>query len=601
MEGDLMKKTLLLGLSIVMIFASADADDKVRRITHLVLLDNSGSMTHWFLKDQDFMDRLTQEFLRSSAVFRDGDEIIIRSFNNTFDLGEEVEFRVNDPDRIAVLTQKDNQNEADTLDPFTREELLKEFKQNFKPTGRDTDLKEALVLAFRDLEVYAGKKEGVIIWILSDNRQDLGQDDPLRAKGILPIVEFYEYLYENDDIRYSYFFPVIRDPEVAERNLVCYGMLYHQAGQMLFEGEVPEVNFRIRAAGKALAALTGGRYDDISPIQCKPRKDEPLVMDREIQFVPDQLDVQGRNLNDRIVFTGLEEGKGFSGRLYVEFTSRFKYWRIEKALLKDPTLVFESYPRQILLGPEQSTCRIEPRDITVGPEQTTTRKYQLILRRGAEDLFVPEVGVFSLKTFLPGARESLYGRLLFQVTIDVNSQMSLKYGGMEKEIENVKMLSAIRDFMYPQIGSSSKPYVKRFDYPVRFDVRFAPWRMISFFAFVVIALAGLSLLVFLALSRMEGAWATADSSGRFRLHFMKREEIKIDNHSLGHLSFVPGSGTRFMAGPLCKLTGRVRRKKLAMGENSVEVYFRDIKHKIRIFLKPKKTKKVKRKPVRRRY
>jgi hypothetical protein len=588
-----MKRILCIGFLVFLIFAHVEG--KTPKVVHLVLIDNSGSMTHWFLKDPKFMSELTQDFLLSTQVFRDGDELIIRSFNNAFGINQKVEFRDQDPDRICVFTERRN---GKSLNSSNRNELLQQFNDKFRgtPLG-DTDLKEALELALLDMNRFLGRKEGVIIWILSDNRQDLGVEDTLKGTGIPPIVEFYYYLYDNPSIRRSYFFPIIRDPNIPQKNLVCYAMLYHPEGDMLIEGEVQEVTSRINAAGATLATLTEGKHTSIPPILCKPTETEPFALDQRITFKSDKEDIKEKRENNQIAFTGLQERKGFRGTLYLDFISRFKYWRIENAKLEDPVLSFS--PNQILEGPKQSKCKITPKEITVSPGERTDRKYQLFLRSGNEDLFIPLVKKFSLKTFLPGAKENLYGKLKFKIRINANL-MRLILPGMEEEIEKVNMLPAIRDFMFPQRNVASE-VVKSFEYPVKFEVSFASWRVILFFAFIFLVLVLLSVVIFLALSKVEGSWAIADSSKGFKLHFLTKEQVKLGTEGLGRLTYIPGSGAKFVVTPSSKLTGGERKKKLVPGENVLEVYLKDVKHKLKVFIKPKKRTKIKKETPSKKY
>lgn len=587
-----MKKLLLHGILCLLFSVSAYAmvtekGEKTTKVTHLVLIDNSGTMTKWFLNDPIFINQLTQNFLLSSQIFRDGDEIIIRSFNDAYGINQSPNYREQDPDRVCVLVENKN---GESLNSSTRRELLQEFSQKLKHTWKDTDLKEAIDLAILDIHRFIREDKVIIIWLLSDNRQDLGPSDPNKEDEKLEIKAFYQFLYESEVIKRSYFFPIIRDLNNPNRNLVCYAILYQEGGKNFSGKEIEQATSRIQAAGTALAVMTNGKYSFIPAILCKPTEKEPFILDPEMSFQPEDEKIKGASEGNKFVFSGLREGEGFSGKLNLFFRSRFKYWRIENANLEDPVLTIESSADQTLEIPEASICKIYPREITVGPGERTKKGYELSLQSGTDPLFVPKVKGFPLKTFLPGAKESLNGKFGFKIMTHVNANKKLILEGMDKEIEKVRMLSNIEDFMFLQRMEPSKPEENKFTYPVMFEVGFASWRVVSFFAFIICVLVMTSIILILVLSKIEGQWVTAEGSRNFTLHFLRKEGIKFKQQDLGNLSYFPGRGVRFAVKPPSRLVGGANASQLKPGENLIDVYVKDIKYKLKIFIKPKITK-----------
>ena len=189
----------LLGAALLLTFAALPTVGK----THILLLDDSGSMKHNY--SRNLRGWLVEPLLKSSA-FAPEDRVIVRWF---------------DKRGSATFNPADPQRKYDGK--YDLQAIISKTPTAEDANGADTDIPEALELTIKDIDKLKVIDE-VLIWLVTDNVQDVG--------GGGDIAPFYERIKNNNEFQAAYIFPLTNEngaklPPDAEA-MVMYLLQYNQ-------------------------------------------------------------------------------------------------------------------------------------------------------------------------------------------------------------------------------------------------------------------------------------------------------------------------------------------------------------------------------------
>ncbi len=542
---------------------------------HLILIDTSYSMNYHLdptKKNESgtsgghFKDFFIKEVLGTREIFQDGEAIIFRVFNDKFKGEKKVTFRLNDPDRLYPSYGEESKI---NLNQETRARLQERISKKLRYTHYYTDLLEGLELGYEDIKHYFDPSKPSIIWMITDNEQDLGEiGDKNTRHNIAP---FYKESYDNPCIEMTYFIPIVSNLNHAKENLICYAFLHYANNEMKAPPAacVREFEAKVETMNRVLNNLPASKIKYNKAIRCKPASVESFALDKKVDFIADnQISFLQEGL---LLIFKLAEGIPLMGKLHLRFKSQSEYWKINKAQLKDPILIFTNNKGSVFAEPPNSVLRIQPREITLEPFKATQRVYEAIMAYGDEGLFIPKVSKFSLKSFLPGNKDILNAILRFNLPVDMDSQLSLEYHDLPQILKAIQMLDKIKDFMLPQLGAH-RTFDLEAKYPVEFHIDFALWRKLVFWLSFPLLLFIIILISLAAQKKVNIEWGTETSkSERISLPYFRKAPIKIGSTPLGELRLLPLFGLKFYPAAQAKLNNQSKKMMLRTGLNKVSL------------------------------
>lgn len=206
-----MKRLLCLTVSMMTAWpASAAAQER-----HVFLFDYSGSMSAFYSNGATALEMLSSLIVSQT---RDRDEVVVLFFSK------------NDPQRqiTSPIKALDGRRRGAEIADVAIAERLKAFNH---PQG-DTDLTSSVESAQKVLAGTGGR-----IWLLTDNIQDLGQQDGDDTRG------FYEFLKGNGRLQAIHCFPIRAQAYNGVKGLAFYGMYFSKPNASLSAEAIRGVTF----------------------------------------------------------------------------------------------------------------------------------------------------------------------------------------------------------------------------------------------------------------------------------------------------------------------------------------------------------------------
>ncbi len=483
--------------------------------SHLILLDTSGSMKSKYMAG--LREWLVRPLLTSSIL--PGERVLMRGFDKRGSRG----FIKDDPQRYY----------NGLLDV---EQVLAVIPSADRINGALTSIPEALDLGLADLEAY-GLSDNTLIYLITDNVQD---ESGSANDSIAP---FYEKIYNDPRFKNIYFFPIVREGDTDA--LVMYVLNYATDQTQGF----PE---KMEALGKAL----GHR-----PVLFRPIRLTSLELDRSSLLVEgeDGIATAADFEDGRIVFN-VDAGRAISGRLKFRLKSRFKEWKIERAIVTDASV--ELTESAYILSGDRLKWSLDPKTIELNPQQTSSTIYTIDLSSGG-----------TVETAAPGFIDSFFiepvctvnGMVSFRIDEPVLRLAFFDDPELASRIRRVKGLEQIEEFLMPRrLPPSSRALELKIPILIKIRQPVKPkWALALALGAVSVCVLTLGLLI----ARPKTFQLNAAGESRIvKLRLFARVRLDVNGQELGVLTRTLGGFRLLLHEPFLAENG-TRRSRIAVTDN----------------------------------
>ncbi len=491
----------LVAISIAAAIASAQTSGGK---SHLLLLDNSGSMGPRY--SNNLRDWLIGNLLASSA-FSPSDRVIVRWFN---DQGGTA-FQPNDP-----LRKYDGR--------YDRQQILAAVPQQV--TGYDTDIEKAFDQALADIRGLPLANE-TFIWLITDNEQYTSA-----GSAIDPL---YRKIVGEKNIRAAYLFPLLKEngkPIAAGQTaMVMYLLHYSPQNSSLNVNSIAD---------------DAGRKINNDPVTWFP-------FEEQIHLDQSNITVNGQAaqfVDGRLVLPALAEGRPPQFTIRFKLRSQLRGQEITSGKIIRPAALIERLPAAVETEGDQASLRanVLPPTLALKSRQRSTGEYTAEIK--ADNLTFHATGFWNAVW----NSESQSVEAVLQMTpADIQTRMDIQV------ISPVKNLDGIQKVVR-QGQSGNKPI----RVPVKFQIEFnSLWRRALIGLMALIAMGGMAGLAGLFLVKSSYQLITPEGERGLSLPLVGSHLILIDgrpaalvNRRFGKLSVAPQSGFLLDGSPLARRLDR---------------------------------------------
>lgn len=460
---------------------------------HVLLLDVSGSMKDRY--NGDLKSWLIEPLLASNG-FNPNDRVLVR----WFDKRGNTNFTADDQQRWDFRKWE----AKDVLD-----------KVPVSAPGLQTDLLEAIKLAYADIENLQIQGD-VLIWMLTDNQQDAGgKEDP---------TEFYKYIISEEKFRAAYLFPLVKekDGQEPERAMVLYLMHYSQKPSSF-------------------------KLDSIAESASKKIHNQPVTwfpLETGISINPSNIvvnDEPAMIVDNKLKLPVVAEGVTPDFTIHFPFTSRLHARKLEGSLIKNQKASLDSLPSTLETQGDASSWHVD-----ISPKTLTIEPY-----KNSEVIYTTTIGGNDLTLHPASFWDALWNPL--SEPVDIKFQYTLED---EKPVIDSQELSQVRDL--DKIAAHLRPSQKNIrpgQVLMSFQVQYNTlWRRVLVGLLVVFALALAGGAMFALASKSHYALSSPFGEQVLPLPLMGRSYITINGDRaavirkrFGKMSIAP-LGTYLLSG-----------------------------------------------------
>ena len=495
---------IILALASVSIAAAIASAQTSGGKSHLLLLDNSGSMGRRY--SNNLRDWLIGNLLLSSA-FSPSDRVIVRWFN---DQGGTA-FQPNDP-----LRKYDGR--------YDRQQILAAVPQQV--TGYDTDIEKAFDQALADIRGLPLANE-TFIWLITDNEHYTSA-----GSAIDPL---YRKIVGEKNIRAAYLFPLLKEngkPIAAGQTaMVMYLLHYSPQNSSLNVNSIAD---------------DAGRKINNDPVTWFP-------FEEQIHLDQSNITVNGQAaqfVDGRLVLPALAEGRPPQFTIRFKLRSQLRGQEITSGKIIRPAALIERLPAAVETEGDQASLRanVFPPTLALKSRQRSTDEYTAEIK--ADNLTFHATGFWNAVW----NSESQSVEAVLQMTpADIQTRMDIQV------ISPVKNLDGIQKVVR-QGQSGNKPI----RVPVKFQIEFnSLWRRALIGLMALIAMGGMAGLAGLFLVKSSYQLITPEGERGLSLPLVGSHLILIDgrlaasiNRRFGKLSVAPQSGFLLDGSPLARRLDR---------------------------------------------